>query len=454
MQIESKKSLGLFQLVMIAIVSVDSLRNLPIGAQYGLSLVSFYIFAAMTFFLPLTWIASQLSVRFPNTGGSYLWVEAAFGKTFGYLSIFLQWTYNIIWYPTIFAFVSSTMISLVYPDLANNRWFILISCTALFWLITFIHSFGLRASSWISLVSTMLGTLFPMLVIIVCAVYWLLSGKPSATPLTLNGLLPDTNAMHNLAYFSNILFSLLGIEVIAMHAGNVKNPDKNFPGAFMISAAVILSTLILSSLALCIVVPAGKIMLLSGIIDVVKTFFANYELTLWPAIIGWCIVLGGFGVASSWMIALARGLGVALTSTNVPNVLKKLNHQGVPVNVLCFQGCVYTILLSAFILLPNVNSSYWLLSALSAQFALIYYIILFSAAFKLLRSDASSVLKKILGTVLPFSAGIVSFVGIAVGFLPPANVASANIVEYELFMVLSLFVFCVFPFLVLKKKHG
>ena len=42
---KSKHRLGLLPLVMIAIVSVDSLRNVPIGAQYGFSLISFYLLA-------------------------------------------------------------------------------------------------------------------------------------------------------------------------------------------------------------------------------------------------------------------------------------------------------------------------------------------------------------------------------------------------------------------------
>lgn len=455
MEISAKKRcLGAFQLIMIAIVSVDSLRNLPIGAQYGLTLVTFYVFAGCAFFLPLAWTASQLAVRFPNVGGSYLWVEAAFGKTLGYLSIWLQWTYNIIWYPTIFAFISSTLLSLIDPGLANNKWLILLICASAFWLITYAHSFGMRASSWISIISAIIGTLIPMFLMISFAAYWLLDGHPSATPLTWEGLLPNAETYKNLAYFSNILFSLLGLEVIAMHAGNVAKPEKSYPRALFISALIILTTLILSSLALCILIPPSKIMLLSGIMDVFSLFFASYHFSAGAAIIGWCIVIGGLGIASSWMIGLARGLHVALLSTNAPKPLQKLNKNGVPVNVLCMQGAVYTLLLSAFLLLPNVNSSYWLLAAMSAQFALLYYLLLFSAAIKLFRSTKQSRWHAFLGIVLPVSAGLVSLIGIIVGFMPPSNVSGPDILRYELFMVISLFVFCFIPFLILKKKHG
>ena len=446
------RCLGIFQLVMIAIVSVDSLRNIPIGAQYGLSLVTFYLFAGLAFFLPLAWVTSKLAVKFPNVGGSYLWIESAFGKSMGYLSIWLQWTYNIIWYPTIFAFISGTVASLVFPGLETNRWFILMTCAGLFWGLTYLHSFGMRASSWVSTFTAIIGTLLPMLFLIGFGCYWVLSDFPTAIPLTMHSLLPDAATLKNSAYFSNILFSLLGLEVIAMHAGNVKDPSKTYPKGLLISAVLILTTLILSSLSLCLVIPPAKLMLITGVMDVFKLFFTKYHLSYGVMIMGWCIVIGGLGIASSWMIGLARGLHVALLSTNAPAFLQQLNKHGVPLNVLCFQGVVYTLLLSAFLLLPNVNSSYWILSAMAAQFALLYYIILFSAAFTLLQSIKQSKWQTFFSMLLPISAGVVSVIGIAVGFLPPSNIAAGNVIAYELFMVVSIIIFCVVPFLVLRRK--
>jgi amino acid transporter len=449
----TKRCLGVFQLVMIAIISVDSLRNLPIIAQYGFPLITFLVFAGVFFFFPLTWVSSQLAVRYPHSGGSYLWVEAAFGKTFGYLAIWLLWIYNIIWYPTIFVFISSIIATLVFPSYASNHWFILISCASLFWFITFLHSYGVHFSAKISTISAIGGTLFPMLLIIVLAVYWLLSGSPSAISMSFSDLLPNPETFKNLAYFSNFLFGLMGIEIIAMQASNVINPQKAYPRAFLISAPIILITMLLSSLALCIVVPPKQIGLISGIMDAFKLFFMKY----FPAgtvIIGWCIVIGGLGIASSWMIGLARGLHVAFQGTNVPKPLQKLNKNGVPLNILIFQGIIYTCLLSAFLLLPNINSSYWLLSALTAQFALIYYVLLFLAAIKLLRDRKQTSFRAFLNYAIPLTAGVVSIAGIIVGFIPPAEIQKNNIFLFECFMVGSLFVFCSIPFLILNRKKS
>ena len=245
-----------------------------------------------------------------------------------------------------------------------------------------------------------------------------------------------------------ILFGLLGIEVIAMHSANVPQPHKAYPRALLISTPIILFSLLLSSLALCIIVPAEHIKLLSGLMEIFDAFFSMYHFALGTQFIGWCIIIGGLGIASSWMIGLARGIHIALSSTtSVPKVFLKLNKNGMPMNILIFQGIVYTLLLSAFLLFPSVNSSYWLLSALTAQFALLYYVLLFAAAIKLFRSESKTSLSS---TLIPLSAGIVSLIGVAVGFIPPSQISAEHVLQYEVFMLASILFFCVIPFFIIK----
>lgn len=449
----SKRYLGLFQLIMITVISVDSLRNLPIAAQYGLALVPFYLLAGLTFFLPLAWIASRLATEYPNTGGSYLWVKAAFGKHFGYLSIWLQWIYNLIWYPTIFAFIAATLANLIHPGWETNKWFILLVSLGFFWLITSLHCFGIRMASWISTFCAVIGTLLPMLFIIGLAAYWLLSGHPSASPLTWNALIPNQVDLHNMAFFSNILFSLLGLEVIAMHAGDVKNPQKNFPRALAISSVLILTTLTLSSLALCIIVPSGKIALISGLMEAFDAFFSAYHFPHMVHLIGWAIIIGGVGIVSSWMLGLARGLQVAaISASNLPPILQRLNKRGMPVSILILQALIFSGLMTIFLLFPNVNSSYWILSALTAQFALLYYVILFAAAIKLLRKTIQSKLNKTLSVLLPSVGAVISFIGIIVGFVPPDQISHGGVLQYELFMLITFLGFCLLLAIIFRKR--
>ena len=54
-----KKALGLFQLVMINVIAVDSIRTLTFSAVYGFSLVFFYLLAAVLFFIPTAFISAE-----------------------------------------------------------------------------------------------------------------------------------------------------------------------------------------------------------------------------------------------------------------------------------------------------------------------------------------------------------------------------------------------------------
>lgn len=410
---QNTSKLGVTALVMMAIISVDSLRNLPIAAQFGASLVSFYALAGLGFFFPLAWISSKLASQYPKTGGSYIWIREAFGHQWGHFAICLQWLYNMIWYPTIFAFITATIAMLIGKQVDQHKWFIFLLSLALFWLMTAIHSLGIRFSKWVNMSSAIIGTLLPMTIIISLALYWLFTGHHSATPLTWQALIPTFHDMKNIGFFSNVLFSLLGLEVIAVYAANVQQPERVYPKAITLSAALILLTLTFSSLALCIIMPVEKITVITGLIDMLQLFFAAFHMQNMGVWIGLCIIIGGLGIASSWMLGLAKSLHVSLTSIALaPQWLQKVNRHQAPIGILCMQAVLYTLLLSAFLFVPSLNRSYWILSAATAQFALLYYIILFCAAFRLLRGSRGAKVWSILAIVM---CGI----GLLAGFMPP-----------------------------------
>ncbi len=437
-----------FGLMMIAIITVDSIRNLSINAQFGLPLVTLFIIGGLTFFLPLAIVTSKLAIRFPNTGGSYLWIQDAFGSRLAFVSIWLQWVYNMFWYPTVFAFIATTIAGVVAPHLETNADYILVVSLALFWIITGISCLGIEAVSFVGTFCAILGTLLPMAVIIGLAIFWLASGHPSATPLSWRGLIPNQGTLNNIGFFGTVLFSLMGLDVIGIHAADVRNPQKNYPRILLWSALIILATMTLSSLALCILLSPSELGLVNGLIDATQIFFGYFHIGWGVPLIGLAIVLGCFGVASSWIIGLARVLQVSASHANMPKCLQKLNRFQMPYPVLLIQAVIVTLLFCAYLLWPTLNASYWILSAMSSQFALAYYILLFIAAYKLLKGNASGYV-----FVLLVLGVITSIIGIAVGFLPPGNIIGyKSVFHYEVSMAVCLVIFMLPLFFFLKKK--
>jgi amino acid transporter len=434
----ARPTLGTFKLLMIAIISVDSIRNLPINAQYGPPLITFFLIAGVGFFLPLLLITNFLAKSYPLTGGSYVWVEKAFGHRWGFLSVWLQWVYNMIWYPTIMAFIAATVGYMIDSSLQSSTHFILIVSLILFWLMTFICCWGVKSLSWISMVSSFIGTLLPMLLIILLAIGWLLGGHPSETPISWQSLIPTKGNFANLAFFSNILFSLLGIDMIAMHGGDVKRPNHTYPRVLILSGIIILGSLMASSLAICILTPPGKIGLVDGLINAVDFFAFKQGMDWVRSFIAIAIILGGIGIVTSWMVGLARGLHVAAFSANVPKFFEKLNSHRMPYPILIAQALIFSALVTVFLLFPAINSSYWLLSSMTAQFAMIYYFVFFFASYKLLKNKGLGK-KYFLWIVLAMGSCVAGFL---VGFFPPESVISREqIFNYELIIVLGGIVF-------------
>ena len=87
MNTPKKKTLSLFSLVMINLIAIDSLKTLSTSAEYGLSLVFYFLLVALVFFIPMSLVAAELATGWPETGGIYVWAREAFGKKWGFFTM-------------------------------------------------------------------------------------------------------------------------------------------------------------------------------------------------------------------------------------------------------------------------------------------------------------------------------------------------------------------------------
>ncbi len=453
----AKKVLSVFSLVMINVIAVDSLRTLPISAKLGAALISYYIVAALAFFIPVALVAAELATAFPKTGGIYIWVREGFGKKAGFITIWLQWIYNVVWYPTILAFIAATIAYLFEPSLANNKTYLLITVLGLFWLFTILNCFGMKILSIVSIIGALLGTILPMLVIISLAFVWLLQGKPSAVDF--HNWLPDFSSLSHLSLFSVVLFGLIGIEMSAVHAEEVQNPQRDYPRALLYSTLLIISTLSLGSLAIVTVVPQESLSVVSGLIDAYAVFFKAYNIPQMTTIIAVLIILGGVSGVSAWIIGPTKGLLVSAQDGSLPLFFTRTNKHGAPVTILITQAFIVTILSSIFILFDSINAAYWLLSDLCAQMALMVYVIMFATAIKLRYSHPDHPRSyKIPGgnKVMWFVGGLGTLCCLAamfVGFIPPSQIPIDDVFLFESFLIGGLALFVLIPWLFAKNHE-
>ncbi|CDZ79100.1 Glutamate/gamma-aminobutyrate antiporter [Legionella massiliensis] len=462
----SKKVLSVFSLVMINVIAVDSLRTLPMSAKLGLPLVSYYLVAAIAFFIPVALVAAELATAYPNTGGLYVWVREAFGRRAGFITIWLQWIYNVVWYPTILAFIAATVSYLFAPQLANNKFYLLTTALSLFWLFTLLNCFGMKISSIVSILGASLGTILPMVGISILGAIWLFQGKPISVDMP-STWLPDFSSLGNLSLFSAILFGLIGVEMSAVHAEEVKNPQRDYPRAILYSTLIILATLVCGSLAIVIVVPSAHLSVVSGLIDAYAIFFNNYHMAWMTKVLAILIVLGGVSGVSAWIIGPTKGLLVSARDGSLPEIFSKVNKHGAPVAILIAQGVIFTLLSSVFILFDSINAAYWLLSDLSAQMALLVYLFMFSAAIKLRYSQPNKPRAyrvpggNLFMWIISGTGMLCCIAAMLIGFVPPTQIPIGNLFFFEAFLIGGLVLFVVLPWIFAKrheeifdKEHG
>ena len=455
---DSNKPLNLFALVMINIIAVDSLRTLPIGADYGYSLIFYYVLAALVFFIPVSLVAAELATAMPETGGLYIWVKEAFGRRAGFITIWLQWIYNVVWYPTIMVFIVSTLAYLLDPSLGQNKGYVLPVSIGLFWIATLLNCLGMRVSSVVSIIGAIVGTIIPMLLLIFLAVIWVAQGKPLALTFEWHSLLPDWHHSNELVMLGGILFGLIGMEMSAVHAGDVRNPQRDYPKALLFSTIIIFFTLLMGSLAIAIIVPKDNLDIVTGLMSAFTRFIPGIDRSwLLPAVVI-MIFTGAISSVSTWLMGPARGLMVSAKDACLPSILARVNQYGAPVSLLIFQAILFTVLCGVYILFDEISLSYWLLSDLTAQLALLVYVFMFAAAIYL-RIQKPDMLRpfRIPGGnwVCYLVAGIgmlTCLLVIGTGFIPPQALMFSQKIYYEIFLLTGLFFFFALPWW-LARKH-
>lgn len=447
--------LGVFSLTMINVAAIMSLRNFPIMASVGWASIFFYIVAGLGFFVPAALVSAELATGWPSRGGVYTWVKEAFGERWGFVAIWMQWIENVIWYPTVLSFTAATIAFLIDPKLAENKVYILSTIMIVFWGCTLIDSFGMKASSLISSIGVIAGTLIPSAIIILLGLTWVLIGHPMHITFSWDALYPEMDQFQNIVFLVGVMLALCGIEMSSVHAKEVKDPQKDYPKAILFSALIILSLSVVGSLAIAIVVPANEISLVAGIMQAFSAFFDAYGIGWLTPVLAIFITLGAVAMVSTWIVGPSKGLFQTSEEGNIPPLFHIRNRYGMPIMIMIVQGLIVSMLCSAFLLMPNVSSSYWILNDLTALLYLIMYILMFMAAIRLRYKypDIKRAYRipggKTFGMWVVAGLGLTSSMfAFCIGFIPPAQLDMGSRFTFDLFLGLGVSTMFIAPLII------
>lgn len=455
-----KKPATTLTLVMLNIAAIGSLNNLPSLALVGLSSISYYFIAMIFFFVPYSLIVAELASGYKKENGIYVWVKDAFGPGWGFTAAWLQWIENLLWYPTILSFVAATLGQLFDPSLASSKIYNLVTTLGIYWTLTLANLYGIRATALISLVGSSLGILIPGCLLIFCGIVWYCTQQPLAFTLSWQALKPDFQQYQNLALIVGIAQTLAGLEISAVHTPYVREPQRAYPLATLLSTLLVLFSSILGSLAIAALVPAEYITLNNGVTQSFANFLSYFHIPYLPEILVALMAIGGMTAASTWISGPSASLAQAAEDGCIPPIFKKINSAGVSLPILFTQGLLVSLFCTAFIAMPTVGSAYWLLTVIAGQLYLSMYLIMFAAAVKLRKKNASAYAYRIKGIKTTWAVSLLGTLGclsfILIGFLPPPSLGLNHYSSYYLIQGFSLAVMLVLPLLIYtfsRLKH-
>jgi len=449
---KSQAKLGVFSLAMISVAGIFTLRTLPLMAEYGITAITLYVLAAILFLLPTSFACAELATGWPKTGGLYVWIREAFGSRIGFLGIWLEWTNTVISFPATLAFITATLAYVIDPKLADNKTYMLVLMLSIFWGTTFINFMGIKFSSMISNLGLILGTVLPCFLIMGLSIWWIASGNPIQVHFSWHALIPHLDFSHS-AFLVGLLLGFSGMQIAAFHAQETKNPQRDFPRAVLFSVLIILFLSIFGSLAISIVIPQEKISLVAGLMQATQIFFSKFHMAWMVPVIAILTALGTLAMLNLWVIGPCKGLLATAQHGDLPKLMKTTNRYGTPTTLLLLQALVGTLFALVYLFMPSVNSSYWILIALTAVLTLLMNILLLASVIRLRYSKPNVPRSyKIPGGKL--GVWIIAGLGIIVcaaafflGFALPAQLKTGNAVFYEFFLILGVIIIASIPFL-------
>jgi len=452
------KVLGVFALAMINVAAVLSLRNYPSMATFGWSSIGWYLIGTISFLIPLTLAGAELATGWPQGGGVYAWVREAFGEKAGFIAVFCEWSNNLVWFPTVLAFIASTFAYAFNPDLANNNTFMFVVMMIAFWGTTIISLMGEKVSSKFGSFGVIAGSIIPAILIILLGFAYALSGKPLALPpFSIDACLPEIN-ISTLPFIATVVLLFAGMEMAGFHALEVRDPQKDFPKAMAISSIIIFVLTVVGTLAIAIVVPVNVLSLAAGLMQAFQVFLAAFNLNWLLAPLALLVTLGGLANLASWLIGPALGLGEVADRGNMPPFFARTNKNGAPTGVLILQAVIGTVVSMLYLFIPSISAAYWILSAMTVLLLCIVYLFVFASLIKLRYSQPDTHRAfKIPGGIagiwmvggIGFLACLVTF---AVSLIPPGSFENASVLTYAIALLAGTAILALPPLVFLRLK--
>jgi amino acid transporter len=422
-----KRGIRFRDLVLFYVVVVLSVRWTASAATAGPSILIVWMAALTCFFIPLAGSVMELSSRYPEEGGIYIWTREAFGDFSGFLCAWLYWMSNLPFFAAVLYFGAASTLFAFGPRahvLAGNPLYYI--AFSVFWLsvITLLNIRGIDTGKWLNNIGA-LGSLLPLSVLLLLGAisYWRFG---PAININAASLVPHWS-LDNAVFWSNVFFAFSALEAASAMGDEIQNPRRSIPLALLVGGIVLTIGYIGGTAAFLLTVPASAVGGPDGFVNGIHLMASRLGLgwLLFPMAL--LVALNAVGGAAANLSSTARLPFVVGVDRYLPAAFGSIHPRyrtpWVAIGIYGAAGIVVALLGQAG---TSVRGAYDVLVSMSVLSLFLPYLFLFSAMIRLQSRSAAPEVRRVPGgksvAILLASVGLASTaITIVLSVIPGAD---------------------------------
>jgi glutamate:GABA antiporter len=426
--------MGFWDVLLFNIAAVLGPRWIAAAAHNGSSAISLWILAAVLFFIPSALVIVELSTRFPDEGGLYVWTKDAFGDFHGFVAGWCYWVYTIFYFPGLLMASVAMSVYIGGPKaawLADNRAYLVIASLVLLSFAMILNLVGLRVGKWLQNAGGV-GTYVPLLTLVIIGGLVALR-HGSITHFTWSQAMPrwDWNTVN---FWSQIAFAFTGLELVCAMGEEVRNPQRTFPRAIYGAGVLIALIYILGTVALLLIVPAQEVNVQNGVFQALGQGCAVLGVAFVGIIAALLVTVGNAGGVGATVAGVARVPFVVGIDRYLPPAFGKLHHRWrTPHVAILTQGVISAAILIIFQINTTTRAAYQGLVDAAIILYFLPFLYMYAAVIKLFsKSDRAQNARAVLipgGRCGVFVAGGLGFAitafAMVLSLIPTSDVTDA-----------------------------
>jgi glutamate:GABA antiporter len=430
------REMGFWDVLLFNIATVLGPRWIAAAGHNGTSSISLWVLAALLFFVPMAMVINELSSRFPEEGGLYVWAKEAFGDFHGFLAGWTYWIYTIFYFPGLLL-ASSSMSAYVLGGkgaaLSQDRTFLLVGSLALLAVAVVLNLIGLNIGKWLQNAGGA-ATYAPLSILVVIGVVlWIKQGP--VTHFTVANMMPAWN-WDTVNFWSQIAFAFTGLELVSAMSGEIREPRKTLPRALIAAAVLIAGMYIIGTFSLLAIVPANEIDPKSGVFHAITVGSNALKIGIVGMLAAMLVTIGNAGGVGSTVAGIARVPFVVGIDRYLPKAFGKIHPKWrTPYVSILVQAALSALVLLLSQINETTRGAYQTVIDITIILYFIPFLYMFAAAIKLAgRPDRKTNEQAVLvpggragvwiACILAFSVTLLSIV---VSILPPGDAADREV---------------------------